>query len=108
MTSSITSTYGTFLLYLIKHLDEWGISLGGGILQGVRAVIPLLFSLHDCLGESCKLPLPVDLIVRWQARHLSTTVGHYLAKKHSSIIYSTVMCSVLVNHATEVWGFFPV
>jgi len=54
MTSNITSTSGTFPLYLIRHLDERGISVGRGILWAVRAVVPpppRLFSVHDCLGE---------------------------------------------------------
>lgn len=98
----ITSTFGTFPLYLIKDFDEWGISLGWGILWGVRAVshLPLCVSSTPALPrsfccltvkerESCELPLPGDL--RWQARRLGTPVRRYRAKK-------TPLCNLLHGH----------
>lgn len=55
ITSIITSTSGTFPLFLIKHLDEWGLSQGGKFLWSESSPVPFpLFLLRAPLGESCK------------------------------------------------------
>lgn len=113
MTSNITSTCGTFPLYLITPPDEWGISLGGGFLWGARAVV-----------VPPPLPAAPALLAAWlSGRELQTATARgsdgALAQKaplHSSRTLScqkTQLCNLLHSHVFHIsqscyWslGFF--
>lgn len=92
-------------MFLTKHCDEWVLFQGGVFFCGVKALLshsrssccmPVQETASKCHCQepqwcrACRTPLH-------PCGTLSVT---------SSVIYSTVMCSILVNHATEVWGVF--
>lgn len=116
-TSNTTSTSGTFPLYLIKDLDEWGISLGRGILCGVRAVS----CLSVCVSPTPALPRSFYCLtveeravnchcqgIWWCAGMQGTSALRYntiAPKNHRSVIYSShVFCISQLCYWTS--GFF--